>query len=100
MKKFAVLLILFLICAMPVSARTCRNGKMTIYHNREITIYHNKNYGYYPTKHVWTDGSAGNKSDRKPVYSYSAVGKGPGAYPSGPRPGNNSASLNTTMQIR
>lgn len=65
MKKFAIVLVLIMVCAIPASARTCRNGKMTVYHSREITVYHNKNYGRYPVKHVWTDGTKGNVKPNK-----------------------------------
>ncbi len=71
MKKFAVLLILLSMCVMPVSAKTCRNGRMTIYHNDK--------YGYYPNNHVYTNNSypnnhVYNNGDKpKPVYTFKPV---------------------------
>lgn len=70
MKKFAIILVLILVCAIPASARTCRNGRMTIYHNDK--------YGYYKNNHVYTNNSYNSayKYDNekpKPVYSYRAI---------------------------
>lgn len=78
MKKIVILSILLLIFAVPVLAGTCRNGRMTVYHesmNNEMTIYHNSNYGYYPNKHVWTD-SEKEQPKRKPIYGHAPIGKG------------------------
>lgn len=71
MKKFAVLLILLSMCILPVSAKTCRNGRMTIYHNSE--------FGYYPNNHVYANNSypnnhVYNNGDKpKPVYTYKPI---------------------------
>jgi hypothetical protein len=69
MKKILFLLVLALICAMPANAGTVRNGV--------VTIYHNSQYGLYPNRHVNTDNLNENK---KPVYTYSAIGTRPKAY--------------------
>ena len=68
MKKFAIVLVLIMICAIPASSATCRNGRMTIYHNSE--------FGYYPNNHVYANNSypnnhVYNNGDKpKPVYTY------------------------------
>ncbi len=69
MKKFAVLLILLSMFVMPVSAKTCRNGRMTIYHNSE--------FGYYPNNHVYTDGKRNPEKKVKPVYTYKPISSKP-----------------------
>lgn len=76
MKKFAIVLILIMVCAIPASARTCRNGRMT--------IYHNDNYGYYQNNHVNTGNlygnnhvyNKGNNAKPKPVYSHRPLSSG------------------------
>ncbi len=76
MKKFAIILILIMVCAIPVSAKTCRNGRMTVYHNSE--------FGYYPNNHVYTNNAypnnhVYNNGDKKPkpVYTHRPISNRP-----------------------
>lgn len=79
MKRLAVVLILLLICAMPVNAKTCRNGRMTVYHNQNFRPYPNnhlyQNNNLYPIYHQNTNNS---QEKPKPIYSYSNI-KNPGS---------------------
>lgn len=63
MKKFAIVLILIIVCSVPAFSATCRNGRMTVYHNDK--------YGYYPNNHVYNNDAL--KEPVKPVYSYRPV---------------------------
>lgn len=75
MKRLVVVLILLLICVMPVNAKTCRNGRMTVYHNQNFRPYPNnhlyQNNNLYPINHQNT---SYKEEKPKPVYSYSNGG--------------------------